>query len=389
MPSLSLPILRGSEPINTVLPPVVSHEKKPVLQDKHRRALATGAPAARRLTKQLPPWKQPRPVVILHGASADANKMRDTEMWVREALPRAHVVNLDLGNGLLDSVGRPLYWQVEQFAAEVKADPRLAGGFNLIGYSQGSVVGRAYIQKHNTPKVYNFISWAGPQAGQFGLPLQETALPRPVSRLLTSSLLPVLRPLLLWSHLQNRVSLSNLWRCPSQPDCTGSAPFIADINNEAEEPSRRNATYASNMASLSNLVLVASPADQIVVPWQSAAFAQLEADPRGKSFGTILKPLVDSTLFREDRIGLKTLHARNKLHIALANVSHFEFPRGAGKDEVFDKYTLPFLKSDATLALPRIAWRSRVRVQQPDRARRVAAEREAATVLYENGLFDI
>jgi hypothetical protein len=60
--------------------------------------------------------------------------------------------------------------------------------------------------------VWNFISLAGPQAGQHGLPLQDTALPPAFRRLLTSSLLPRLRPLFLCEGLQTSVSFSNMWR---------------------------------------------------------------------------------------------------------------------------------------------------------------------------------
>ncbi len=37
--------------------------------------------------------------------------------------------------------------EVDSFAAAVKADPKLAGGFNAIGYSQGALTIRGYIEK--------------------------------------------------------------------------------------------------------------------------------------------------------------------------------------------------------------------------------------------------
>ena len=39
-----------------------------------------------------------------------------------------------------------------------------------IGFSQGTLITRGYIQLYNKPQVINYISLAGPQAGQFGIP---------------------------------------------------------------------------------------------------------------------------------------------------------------------------------------------------------------------------
>jgi palmitoyl-protein thioesterase len=59
---------------------------------------------------------------------------------------------------------------VDEFARVVRSDPRLAKGFNLIGHSQGGLISRAYIERYNDPPVHNFITWATPHGGQYGVP---------------------------------------------------------------------------------------------------------------------------------------------------------------------------------------------------------------------------
>lgn len=55
-------------------------------------------------------------------------------------------------------------------AGQVRADPRLLNGFNAIGYSQGNLIIRGYIERYNKPPVHTFVSMHGPLAGVAGFP---------------------------------------------------------------------------------------------------------------------------------------------------------------------------------------------------------------------------
>ena len=44
---------------------------------------------------------------------------------------------------------------MDEFAKTVQSDPKLAGGFNVVGLSQGGLVVRGYIQQYNNPPVYD------------------------------------------------------------------------------------------------------------------------------------------------------------------------------------------------------------------------------------------
>lgn len=66
--------------------------------------------------------------------------------------------------------------QVADFAKVVKADSKLAGGFNAVGLSQGGLIVRGYIEAVNNPPVYNFVSICGVQGGEFQCPLEVALL---------------------------------------------------------------------------------------------------------------------------------------------------------------------------------------------------------------------
>ena len=72
--------------------------------------------------------------------------------WVRAELGRdSYGVAVEIGNGYIDSIVRPMEWQlqrlVEELVEAIRADPALAAGFNMIGYSQGSLLARGYVQR--------------------------------------------------------------------------------------------------------------------------------------------------------------------------------------------------------------------------------------------------
>ena len=68
------------------------------------------------------------------------------------------------------SIFTPMFNQIEIFNQQIQQQPDLSEGFHLIGFSQGTLITRGYIELYNNPPVINYISLAGPQAGQFGTP---------------------------------------------------------------------------------------------------------------------------------------------------------------------------------------------------------------------------
>ena len=116
---------------------------------------------------------------MVHGILDCAANMLISAQWIREALGKgAYIRAIEIGNGVLDSIQKPMEWQLQRLAEQIQADPELYDGFNMIGYSQGSLLARAFVQRYDWPRCHVLVSWAGPQAGQFGVPAYEPLLAR-------------------------------------------------------------------------------------------------------------------------------------------------------------------------------------------------------------------
>lgn len=63
--------------------------------------------------------------------------------------------------------------QVEDFCSQIRSDPKLKDGFNLIGYSQGGLITRGFVERCNYPPVHNYITWSAPHGGTFGIKAKQ------------------------------------------------------------------------------------------------------------------------------------------------------------------------------------------------------------------------
>jgi hypothetical protein len=59
---------------------------------------------------------------------------------------------------------------------QVTADANLKNGFNAVGYSQGNLVIRGYVERYNDPPVHNFISMHGILFGVSGNHNKNTSI---------------------------------------------------------------------------------------------------------------------------------------------------------------------------------------------------------------------
>eukprot|EP01048_Picozoa_sp_COSAG05_P025522 COSAG05_NODE_6529_length_943_cov_0.727488_1_plen_139_part_10 len=81
------------------------------------------------------------PVVFLHGMgdSGKNSGMKSLCKTASDKYPGMHSVCSNVANGM-SSITTELHKQVQEFAAEVRADPKLAQGFTAVGLSQGNLV---------------------------------------------------------------------------------------------------------------------------------------------------------------------------------------------------------------------------------------------------------
>ncbi|EGD77142.1 palmitoyl-protein thioesterase 3 [Salpingoeca rosetta] len=287
-------------------------------------AVFTSAPTAQAQECEYPP------VVLMHGILGAAEKITAVVDWIHEAIPCAYIKNMEIGNGPLDSVFMHMNDQVDNFCEQVYADPKLARGFNLIGFSQGGLIARGYVQRCNKYPVINFLSWVSPQGGQFG----------GVEAFAPPWLVVLFNNAPYSDMVQNSLSLAQYWRDPFNIKAyMEKSTFLADLNNERLH---KNATYKEHITSLKTMMLIYSKEDFVVNPRQSGWFQHFRAFS-GPGKNGVVVPLRDSLFYKLDYIGVKALDESGRLQMHESDCAHADHPTPDCK-HIFDLYSLPLLK---------------------------------------------
>ncbi|CAF0861597.1 unnamed protein product [Adineta steineri] len=267
-----------------------------------------------------------RPIVLMHGIIASAHDMDELAGWLRTSFPGIYVTSIEIGNGVEDSFLWPLEKQVEHFCRHVLADEHLRQGFNLLGYSQGSIIARGALERCSLP-VHNLITLSGVHQGVFGVPYL-IMLPAQFRELITKYAYE--------KPVQNTISAANYWRDPDRlKRYTSECHFLPDINNEHEV---RNETYRANMLKLNAFVMTYSDIDEIVAPRHSGFFMGYAPN------SLHVETWNSSRQFTEDLIGLRTLFEQGKLYTFTSHVKHQDVPHKPNKDFLI-KNIFPFFNN--------------------------------------------
>lgn len=266
-----------------------------------------------------------RPVVLMHGITGNYHDFDEVKKWIEDEFPGIYVLSMEIGDlPDLDSIFMTMSDQVDEFCTKVKANPNLQKGFNLIGHSQGTLVARGYIERCNNPPVYNFISWAGPQAGQFGVPFTNIEW---IDKIVSEAPYD--------KEIQKKFSFAQYWRNPF--DLTSyldKSLFLADINNEREI---KNQTYKDHILSLNKMLLIYSTVDTLIKPRESGWFSFWQAGS-----DTVLVPVQERALWKEDWLGLRALYESQRLIFDKTNCTHGGHTEKECK-HFFDVQTYPLL----------------------------------------------
>lgn len=257
-----------------------------------------------------------RPVVFVHGLgdvfngpgmSMLTNSVKSEFHWIR-------IFSAEPGGGLF-SMAKPFPSMVEDFVKQIQSIPSLKDGFNLVGYSQGGLIARAYVEKYNDPPVYNLISLHGPQSGISMCPGGQ--LMGTVQRIAALPCEYAMHWALVTPH--------DYWRgrdfqgVHSKETYLSWNTYLQDINNEGV---KFNQTYRDNMLKLNRYVLVKALQDSVVIPNESEWHGYYEWG----NFDKILK-MEETEEYKEDRIGLKTLNEQGRILKLTTNGPHVRTTR--------------------------------------------------------------
>jgi len=270
------------------------------------------------------------PVVLWHGMGDSAAGMIGIANILKDNIPDVYVYRIMIGGNLIvdteSGFFRDTNRQVREVCEKIENDPELAGGYNAIGFSQGGQFLRAVAQRCPQPPMKNLITFGAQHQGVFGFPNCPGEM---------VAFCDIVRDLLNYGayvdFVQNILVQAQYWHDPLHFDTyVEKSLFIAEINNEKAV---KNESYAVNLASLENFVMVKHNQDSMVEPRESSHF---EFYVPGQA--DVLQPLRETPLYTEDRIGLKTLDEAGKLHFLSVEGNHLEFSRDWFIQEIINVY---------------------------------------------------
>jgi len=211
-----------------------------------------------------------------------------------------------------DSLRTPLLKQRDAIVKYLVANAeslQLAGGFNLVGHSQGALLGRAVVQALPANlQCRVLVSLAGPQLGQWGMCDALTDLYPHLG--LNSTIVKAMTSDAAWLAFyniiaQDELSVANYWNDPGHQDLfLWTSHFLPYVNNLKSHADMER--FKANFLRLEKAVFLGSIADDCINPQLSSVFQFVD---------THRHPVPTSTVreYDQDTFGLRTMHQRGDL----------------------------------------------------------------------------
>jgi palmitoyl-protein thioesterase len=259
------------------------------------------------------------PVAVFHGI-ADACDMKNTTMLVNDLKNDlgVHVECIEVGNGFWDSMMKPIAQQVELACESIKSNPNFQGKFNILGISQGTLIGRYIIEKCQMEgRVIRYLSFDGPQMGVGYVPKINCGsfcdwlmnLTVPLAYKFQDTIAPM-------GYLKYRYDRSYY----DEHDV-----FLKMLNNDYEEKDKE---IIKRFSSLEKVKFIKGKRDSVIVPRESSWFEFYDYD------GKTIIPLKESDFYIHDAIGLKKLMDEGKVSFVEFDQEHVLYNMKEYRDEI-------------------------------------------------------
>ncbi|XP_043940741.1 palmitoyl-protein thioesterase 1 [Protopterus annectens] len=248
---------------------------------------------------------------------------------LEEIIPGIYVLSLQIGSNIMEETKNSFFMnvnnQVKDACDIISKDPKLQGGYNSMGFSQGGQFLRAVAQRCPSPPMLNLISFGGQHQGVFGLP----HCPGESSKI-CDWIRMALNVGAYTKLIQEHLVQAEYWHDPLNEELyRNNSLFLADINQEVMV----NESYKKNMLSLKKFVMVKFLQDSMVDPKDTEWFGFYKPGQSKETF-----TLQESPLYTEDRLGLKQMDKAGQLVFLSADGDHLQFSK-----EWFVENILPYL----------------------------------------------
>ncbi|GAO19993.1 uncharacterized protein UV8b_01053 [Ustilaginoidea virens] len=264
----------------------------------------------------------PLPLVIWHGLgdAASSEGLAEISQLADAVAPGifVHVVNPTAGGG--DDRTATLFGnvsaQVEAVCAQLARHPVLstAPAIDAVGFSQGGQFLRGYVERCNSPRVRNLITF-GSQHG--GITRFRECGP---ADYLCRAAMALLRFNVWSSFVQSRLVPAQYYRpadAAELQDYLDGSAYLADVNNERQ---LKNEAYGKNLASLDHFVMYLFENDTVSIPKESSWFGEVSGDGR-------YTPLRERAMYKEDWLGLRALDKKGGLKFRSVAGEHMHIPK--------------------------------------------------------------
>jgi palmitoyl-protein thioesterase len=220
--------------------------------------------------------------------------------------------------------------QVDYVCEQLVKIPELSDGFDAIGFSQGGLFLRAYVQRCNRPKVQTLITFGSPHGGVSDIPNCTDKFDFKCTLMRS-----MVKGGVYTDYVQHHVIQAQYYKDPSNiKRYLEHNIFLPSINNELNI---KNTTYRDQLSSLENFIMVKFNNDTMIKPSESAWFWTFEEEYK-------LIPLEDQDIYNQDWLGLQILNQQGKLKFLECPGTHMHIADDYFVKEIIQKYLLHDIK---------------------------------------------
>lgn len=200
--------------------------------------------------------------------------------------------------------------QLDEVCDAIAAHPILstAPAIDALGFSQGGLFLRGYVERCNSPPVRSLVTFGTPHTGITEFKDCGAA------DLLCKGAMALLRFNTWSSFVQGKLVPAQYFRDAQDYEAyLDGSNFLADVNNEREH---KVDEYKKNLAGLERLVMYMFEDDTTLIPKESAWFEEVN--------GTVSTPLRGTRLYSEDWLGLRELDRKGAIDFKRVPGGHMQ-----------------------------------------------------------------